>query len=101
MHYLNPRPEGDHTGVHLTLTSAPVPYSAGMITYASMFSLPAKTPSTKISNACCYSGNEALQPFAFRVHTHALGRWDVLGRRLRTGDGSESLCLGVPRQTSV
>lgn len=74
VHYLKLRPPGDSSGVRLRLTSAPVPYSAGLVAYASGFSVPPRKNSTLVPNECCYSGFEPLHGFAFRVHTHALGR---------------------------
>jgi len=45
-----------------------------MINYASYFTIPPGKPKHPIENQCCYSGFEILKGFAFRVHTHALGR---------------------------
>ena len=74
VHYQIVRPEGDRTGVRLKLTSTPQPMSAGMMTYAVGFVVPAKKKSHLVPNACCYSGFQPLTGFAFRVHAHALGR---------------------------
>ena len=74
VHYLNPRPEGDESGVRLQLTRDPVPFSAGMIAFASGFYIPPGKKSYLVPNECCYSGFETLKGFAFRVHTHSLGR---------------------------
>jgi hypothetical protein len=37
VHYLKPRPKGDHSGVTLVLNKHAVPYAAGLISYASWF----------------------------------------------------------------
>lgn len=37
MHYLHGRPANDTSGIKLRLSSVPVPYSAGMVAFASMF----------------------------------------------------------------
>lgn len=37
MHYLHGRPANDTSGIKLRLSTAPVPYSAGMVAFASMF----------------------------------------------------------------
>lgn len=56
------------------MTRQSTPFSAGMINYASYFTIPPGKPQHPIQNQCCYSGFEILKGFAFRVHTHALGR---------------------------
>eukprot|EP00887_Chlorella_sp_A99_P001399 scaffold8.g1399.t1 len=77
IHYLDPRPKGDRSGVRLRLTPQarrPVPMSAGMVAYAASFTIPPGLPSYVVPNACCYSGFEALHGFGFRIHTHWMGR---------------------------
>lgn len=74
VHYLQARPPGDQSGITLELTRQSTPFSAGMINYASYFTIPPGKPEHPIENQCCYSGFELLKGFAFRVHTHALGR---------------------------
>lgn len=68
------RPPGDMSGVRLRLTDAPLPFSAGMMMYASYFQIPPRAPSHLIPVRCCYSGFEPARGFAYRVHTHELGR---------------------------
>jgi hypothetical protein len=36
--------------------------------------IPPKTPSYLVPTKCCYTGFEPAHGFAYRVHTHALGR---------------------------
>lgn len=60
------------------MTRQSTPFSAGMINYAKYFTIPPGKPSHPIENQCCYSGFEILKGFAFRVHTHALGRSALL-----------------------
>ena len=74
MHYTHVRPPGDMSGVRLRLTDAPLPFSAGMMMYASYFQIPPRAPSHLIPVRCCYSGFEPARGFAYRVHTHELGR---------------------------
>lgn len=74
VHYQIVRPEGDRTGVRLKMTRAPQPRGAGMMMWASGFTVPPRTPSHLVPNRCCYSGFQPLTGFAFRVHAHALGR---------------------------
>jgi hypothetical protein len=74
VHYLQPKPKGDVSGVRLTLSPKPAPFSGGMISFASLFKIPPKRPSFLVPNACCYRGFQPLTAFAVRVHTHALGR---------------------------
>lgn len=74
MHYLSGRPANDTSGLRLQLSERAVPYSAGLLAFASGFVIPPGKPSTLVPNSCCYSGWEPLRGFATRVHTHALGR---------------------------
>ena len=74
MHYTHVRPPGDASGVRLRLTDAALPFSAGMMMYASYFQIPPRAPSHLVPVRCCYSGFEPARGFAYRVHTHALGR---------------------------
>ena len=73
VHYLNGRPEGDTSGVRLSMTAEHRPFLAGMLMYASAFAIPPGRPSTEVPNRCCMSGFEPAHGFAFRVHTHMLG----------------------------
>ena len=36
--------------------------------------IPPQTPSYLVPTKCCYAGFEPAHGFAYRVHTHALGR---------------------------
>ncbi|KAI7845909.1 hypothetical protein COHA_000641, partial [Chlorella ohadii] len=87
MHYLHGRPANDTSGIKLRLSSVPVPYSAGMVAFASMFKIMPRTNSTLVKNSCCYSGWEPLHGFATRVHTHKMGR-EVFLDRTRPTDRS-------------
>lgn len=99
VHYLAKRPPEDHTGVTLVLKPHAVPYAAGVVSYASWFSIPPGQKSHKIRNSCCFKSYQPLNMFAVRVHTHALGRrvymerekWDksgeTRGRDLHHGCG--------------
>ena len=78
MHYLQARPPGDQSGITLRMTRQSTPFSAGMVNYAQYFTIPPGKPQHPIENQCCYSGFEILKGFAFRVHTHALGRCALL-----------------------
>lgn len=74
VHYTKTRPVGDQSGVRLKLTDDVLPFSAGMMMYASYFQIPPQLPSYLVPTKCCYAGFEPAHGFAFRVHTHALGR---------------------------
>ncbi|KAA6418001.1 MAG: peptidylglycine alpha-amidating monooxygenase [Trebouxia sp. A1-2] len=99
VHYLQERPAGDQSGIRLRMTSKSTPFSAGMINYASYFTIPPGKPKHPIENQCCYSGFEILKGFAFRVHTHALGR-SVNLERIEQQNGkqvSKELCERDPQ----
>jgi hypothetical protein len=74
VHYLEPRPANDTSGVVLHFRSEPMPRSAGIIAFAADFKVPPRTDKYLVPTACCYRGIETLVGFAFRVHTHALGQ---------------------------
>ena len=74
VHYTQLRPPGDQSGVRLKLTDDVLPFSAGMMMYASFFQIPPRVDSHLVPTRCCYSGFEPAHGFAYRVHTHALGR---------------------------
>lgn len=84
VHYLKLRPAGDASGVRLHFSSKPQPFGAGLIAYASGFTVPSKTESYLVPNDCCYSGLEPLHAFAVRVHTHSLGKSVSLDHQLHS-----------------
>jgi peptidylamidoglycolate lyase len=51
-----------------------VPFSAGLMSYASWFSIPPRKQHFLVQNSCCYRGFQPLTTFAVRVHTHTMGR---------------------------
>jgi len=84
--------DGDESGVILHYTNVPLPRSAGVIYSGTSGRFPAQT-TTYSEAACEINSNEVIHPFAFRVHTHGLGRvvsgwkvtkdmqWTLLGKR--------------------
>lgn len=90
VHYLNLRPPNDTSGVALRLSERPARYSAGLVAYASSFTIPPGKPAHLVENECCYTGFEPARGFAFRVHAHALGRQIYLDRLAADGSGNYS-----------
>jgi len=94
VHYTQRRPPGDASGVRLALTADPVPFAAGLTMFARFFSLPPHTPAVAVPNACCLRGFEPAHAFAFRVHTHDLGREVFLEtgppKKYRGGGGDDA-----------
>ncbi|KAF6260690.1 PHM/PNGase F domain-containing protein [Scenedesmus sp. NREL 46B-D3] len=84
VHYLNEKPANEKAGVRLTLQDSPVPFSAGLLSYASWFSIPPRKQHFLVQNNCCYRGFQPLTSFAVRVHTHTMGR-SVFMTRAPTG----------------
>ena len=90
VHFLaKDRPPGDASGVTLILRPHPVPFSAGLLSFASGFVIPPKTKSTLVENECCYNGHQPLTTFAMRVHTHSLGRSVFMTRETWNHSGAE------------
>lgn len=87
VHYLEGKPKGDSSGVALRLQPGPTPLSAGLLSYASFFSIPPGRKRHPIMNTCCYRGFQPLDAFAVRVHTHAMGRAVIMTRPDRKGNG--------------
>lgn len=65
-----------------------MPYSAGMLSYASYFSIPPRKPQHYVLNHCCYRGFQPLTSFAVRVHTHTLGKKVFMTRAPVTHKGT-------------
>lgn len=84
--------KGDESGVILHYTNFPLPKSAGVIYTGTSGRFPAQT-TTYSECACTLDTDKVIHPFAFRVHTHNLGRvvsgwkvtpnmkWTLLGKR--------------------
>ncbi|XP_059089054.1 peptidylglycine alpha-hydroxylating monooxygenase-like [Tigriopus californicus] len=85
-------PEGDVSGVYLRYTNVEQPKNAGVFYLGTNGRLPAKT-TTFMDSACALYENKVIHPFAFRVHTHGLGRvvsgWKVVGKNQWTLLGKE------------
>ncbi|BDA41933.1 probable peptidyl-glycine alpha-amidating monooxygenase [Coccomyxa sp. Obi] len=96
VHYTHMRPPGDKSGMRLKLTDAPLPFSAGMMMYASYFQIPPKKSSHLVPTKCCYAGFEPAYGFAYRVHTHALGRSVYMDRIEKDGSHSR-VCEHSPQ----
>eukprot|EP00878_Enallax_costatus_P000444 GHUV01000535.1.p1 GENE.GHUV01000535.1~~GHUV01000535.1.p1 ORF type:complete len:875 (+),score=241.60 GHUV01000535.1:368-2992(+) len=98
VHYLGERPDGDVSGVRLDLEDTPVPFSAGLLSYASFFSIPPGKKSYLVQNNCCYRGFQPLTTFAVRVHTHTMGKQVFMTRpsAIQSGKG-DIIAVGDPQ----
>lgn len=74
VHYLQPRPVHDKSGVEVVLSNAVQPETVSVMMFAPNFAIPPGAPSHNVTAGCCVDGFLPLQPLAFRVHAHALGR---------------------------
>lgn len=74
VHYLTARPANDSSGVRIRFSTHATPMSAGVIAFASLFTIPPGRDEYDVVNHCCYRGYEPINTFAFRVHTHWMGR---------------------------
>jgi hypothetical protein len=77
VHYLSPTPADsppDEAGLRITLTRERQPYTAGIfLLVAGTLTIPAHAPKVTVDVTCKYYG-ETLHIFAFRTHSHSLGR---------------------------
>ncbi|KXZ51597.1 hypothetical protein GPECTOR_12g561 [Gonium pectorale] len=97
VHYLAVRPPDDRSGVTLVLKPHAVPYAAGLVSFASWFTLPPGKKSHVIDNTCCFKSYQPLTVFAARVHTHTLGRNVTMKRQAWNHSGVEVLVARDPQ----
>jgi len=83
---------GDESGVVLRYTDVPRPRSAGVYFSATNGMIPAGS-TTNMETACRLNEDIEIHPFAFRTHTHSLGRvvsgwkvtknmeWSLIGKK--------------------
>lgn len=76
-----------------SVQDTPLPYSAGMLSYASFFTIPPRKKQHFVLNSCCYRGFQPLTSFAVRVHTHTLGREVFMTRAPPTKKGEWSVWI--------
>ena len=69
-------PQGDDSGVFLQYTELEQPKTAGVLLLGTGGSAPAHT-TTYFETACQIQDSRAVHPFAFRTHTHSLGRQNI------------------------
>jgi len=84
--------EGDSSGIFLHYTRHPQPKTAGVLLLGTSGFAP-KHSTTYFETACQMNDDREIHPFAFRTHTHSLGKvvsgwrvrnmsqWDVIGKR--------------------
>jgi hypothetical protein len=94
IHYSHPF-EGnvrDFSGIKLHLSPIRPKYIAQVYLFVSNEPIPPKLDAAYNNMSCYYRGNATLHPFAFRTHTHAMGRvvsaflnhdneWQMIGKR--------------------
>lgn len=82
----------DFSGVKLHLSSVKPKYLAAVYLFVSGESIPPHQDATFNNVSCSYQGSTKLYPFAFRTHTHGMGRavsayfkhdgkWTKIGKR--------------------
>ncbi|PAV84681.1 hypothetical protein WR25_02239 isoform B [Diploscapter pachys] len=82
----------DYTGVKIYMTTQPPPMLAAVYALASSDDLPPKLDRYYSNMSCVYNSSTPIHPFAFRPHTHVLGRivsgyflhgneWTAIGKR--------------------
>ena len=73
--YIDPR--GDDSGVVLQYTEQEQPMTAGVLLLGTGGSAPAHS-TTYFETACQVQDPRTIHPFAFRTHTHSLGKEEIL-----------------------
>ena len=76
--------EGDTSGVTLKYTNVPQPKTAGVYFSGTNGRIPGSS-TTHMEASCTLTEDLVLHPFAFRVHTHRLGRV-VSGFKVQNGN---------------
>lgn len=83
---------GDESGVVLTYTDSPMRKRAGVYFVGTGGVIPSKR-TTYMESSCQLNTDQTIHPFAFRTHTHALGRvvsgwkvspdmeWNLIGKK--------------------
>jgi len=80
VHYANPLPDNDNSGVRMYYTTTPaqakISHFAGVIAgvAASALVIPPQVEKTSIPVTCKWDGPEPLDVFAYRVHAHDMAR---------------------------
>ena len=54
VHYLQPKPPDDQSGVTLKFSADPPALAAGIMSFATWFTIPARLPSYAVQNTFCY-----------------------------------------------
>ncbi|XP_049873916.1 peptidylglycine alpha-hydroxylating monooxygenase [Pectinophora gossypiella] len=89
VHYMHKFPEGltDDSGVFLKYTRAPMTRQAGVILLGTRGVIPQNSVE-HMETACRITEGKVIHPFAFRTHTHALGKvvTGYVVRQHNTGD---------------
>ncbi|CAJ0571481.1 unnamed protein product, partial [Mesorhabditis spiculigera] len=94
VHYAQPF-EGnvlDYSGVTLHLSDETPRYLSAVMLFVAGYPIPPKMPQFQSNMSCPYEGETELHPFAFRTHTHAMGKlvsgffkhgneWTKIGKR--------------------
>ncbi|XP_064608312.1 peptidylglycine alpha-hydroxylating monooxygenase-like [Liolophura sinensis] len=85
--FLPPKSETDNSGITLVTTKTPMPKRAGVYLLGTMGSIPQHS-TVYMESACSFMDDLDIVPFAFRTHTHQLGKV-VSGYRIRDGEWTE------------
>ncbi|CAK9296121.1 unnamed protein product [Gordionus sp. m RMFG-2023] len=85
IHYLHKNPNKDNSGIQLTMTNQILPRQAGVLLLMTGGSILAKSIES-MEVACKIEESVKLHPFAYRVHTHKLGKM-VSGYVIKNGNG--------------
>lgn len=89
VHYAHKFPEGktDDSGVFLHYTLQPMPKQAGILLLGTSGQIPPMSVE-HMDSACRMREQKTIHPFAYRTHTHSLGKL-VAGYRVRRVGGED------------
>ncbi|XP_068626720.1 peptidylglycine alpha-hydroxylating monooxygenase [Battus philenor] len=93
VHYMSKFPEGktDKSGVYLQYTRSPMPRQAGVILLGTGGFIPPNHVE-HMETACTIDEDKVIHPFAFRTHTHSLGKV-VSGYAIRRSERGDAWSL--------
>ncbi|KAL4228137.1 hypothetical protein ACF0H5_013572 [Mactra antiquata] len=97
IHYVNPLPAPDFSGIRLYTTRRRQPYISGIYLLLSYgVTIPANTPKFHVDSSCVFNWADSIVPFGYRTHAHTLGSV-ISGYKVNRGGESTLIGKGNPQ----